>query len=190
MVSVVRSQYLQTVSYPASDFKKFQLKYPKTGETVVFEIPAYKKLFLFVFLSPECPLSQQYTLSLNELSKTQNRSVSVIGIFPGKSYDRKTITRFLDKYRIAFATFIDETKSLTNYLSATVTPEVILLSSEEPGKVNVQYRGAIDDRVKELGVKRLKAGNFFLKDAVEQCLENKEVVIKRTDPVGCLINDY
>src|SRR5687767_13594528 len=90
-----RAQYLQTVSYPTSDLKKFVLKNPASGKTAIFEMAPDKKLLVFVFLSPECPLSQQYTLSLNELSTTHNRLASVIGIFPGKSYDSKTISSFL-----------------------------------------------------------------------------------------------
>jgi hypothetical protein len=184
------AQYEQSSAYAASALRKFKLVNIETGQKRSIDISEdNRQLLLFVFLSPECPLSQQYSLSLNELDKLYHQRVAVIGIFPGKSYNRKTITTFLNKYSISFATFIDESKKLSNFLKASVTPEVILLANEKE-KLTVQYRGAIDDRVKELRVKRLKASTFYVKDAIEQTLQKKDVLIKRTDPVGCLINDY
>ena len=190
MVAALHAQLHESAeAFPSSAFAKMNLKNAGTADTNGFDINKNGKFTIFVFLSPECPLSQQYTLPLNQIAKNYHENVSVIGIFPGKSYDQPTINSFLKKYKIGFASYIDESKALSNYLKATVTPEVILVSHEND-LVTVRYRGAIDDRVKALGVKRLKASSYFLQDAIEQSLQHKDVVIKRTDPVGCLINDY
>jgi hypothetical protein len=190
IVTVLHAQpHTPADAYLSSALAKMKLKNAGNGKPVGLDMSGNRNFTVFVFLSPECPLSQQYTLPLNEMAKSYQQQVSVIGIFPGKSYDQQTINSFLKKYKIRFTTYIDESKGLSNYLKATVTPEVILLSREDD-KLTVRYRGAIDDRVKSLGVKRLKASNYFLQDAVEQSLRHKDVVIKRTDPVGCLINDY
>jgi hypothetical protein len=69
---------------------------------------------------------------------------------------------------------------------ATVTPEAILM--DENGQV--VYRGAIDDWVVELGKKKLKATNEYLRQAVFQYLHQQPVAIKRVVPKGCLINEY
>ena len=178
------------VSIPSSQFEKFPVKYPDSDlEARIVIGPYSNKLILFVFLSPECPLSRQYTAALNKIANSHKRELSVIGIFPGKSYDKQTIRDFLAKYKISFATFIDESKKVTDYLEASVTPEVILLSNESD-RFQLQYRGAIDDRVLNLRVKKTEATNYYLENAIRLLLQESTVVIKNTKPVGCLINDY
>ena len=180
----------QSFSYSSSTLQTFKLVNVENGQKSVIDIREdNRQLLLFVFLSPECPPSQQYSLSLNELEKKYHQRVAVIGIFPGKNFNRKTINTFLNNYNISFATFIDESRKLSNFLKASVTPEVILLTNEKE-KLTVQYRGAIDDRLKELRFKTAIASNLYVKDAIEQTLEKKDVLIKKTDPVGCLINNY
>lgn len=178
------------ISFPSAQFEKFPVKYPDSDLEAHIGIGPYSnKLILFVFLSPECPLSRQYTAALNKIANSHQRQLTVIGIFPGKSYDKQTIRDFLRKYKISFATYIDDSKKVTNYLEASVTPEVILLSNEHD-RFQLQYRGAIDDRVLNLRVKKTEATNYYLENAIRLLLQESTVVIKNTKPVGCLINDY
>ena len=109
MVTAVRAQsHVKADGYPSSAFAKMNLKPAGTTDTKRFNINVHIKYTLFVFLSPECPLSQQYTLPLNQIVKSYNENVTVIGIFPGKSYDQRTINSFLKKYKIGFDSYIDE----------------------------------------------------------------------------------
>jgi len=47
----------------------------------------------------------------------------------------------------------------------------------------------VDDWMKELGIKKIQATRFYLKDAIEQSMQGKSVTITKTEAKGCLIND-
>lgn len=143
-------------------------------------------LSLFIFLSPECPLCKNYSLVLNQLHNDYKKQVNIYGIVPGKTYSPETVDQFKKEYKIVFPLYIDAQKKLSNYLKATVTPEVVLLNN----KGFVVYRGAIDDWVVELGKKKIKATNEYLREAVFQYLHQQPVAIKKVSPKGCLINEY
>src|SRR5687768_15011089 len=94
----------------------------------------FKPLNLFVFLSPECPLCKNYTTVLNKISQDFSPdSFVIIGIVSGKSYSSEEVNSFKKEFLVDFQLFIDPAKKLTNYLEATITPEVVLMS--EKGKI-------------------------------------------------------
>ncbi len=166
---------------------KFRLIDAGSGKTrSLKEITASQNLLLFVFLSPECPLCKNYAPVLDSLQRQYSGSIKVIGIVPGKTYATTVINTYARKYKIHFPLLIDPVKKLTTYLHAAATPEVILLTPQ----YELVYRGAIDNRVKQLGVKSWKATENYLSDAVSQYLQHAAVAIKRTKSIGCRINDF
>ena len=145
-----------------------------------------KKLQVIVFLSPECPICRNYSLTLNQLQKQYGATIRFIGIVPGKAYTTADVKEFMEKYKISFPVYIDSTKTISTALQAKVTPEIYLLRSTK----NIYYHGSIDNWVKELGQAGARPTKFYLKDAIDQTLANKPVLIPFNKPVGCLINDY
>jgi len=148
--------------------------------------PSGKKLSLFIFLSPECPLCQNYSTLLNSLRSLYAGQVDQYGVIPGRAYPAKEVRAFGQKYGITFPLLIDDSKKFSNYLHATVTPEVILLGPKD----ELLYKGAIDDLWQDLGKRRLKATKNYLQDAMEASLHSKVVPVNQTKAVGCLINDF
>jgi len=144
------------------------------------------KLKLFVFLSPECPLSINYTRTINELTDFYKKEVSVYGIFPGTAYSPQEIGNFKQKYKVNYSLVIDSSMSVTRFLHATVTPEAVLTDSNG----NIVYSGAIDDWAQSLGKTRQKATRFYLKDAISQYLLSSVIIVSHTKAIGCKINDY
>ncbi|MDO9375448.1 MAG: redoxin domain-containing protein [Ferruginibacter sp.] len=145
-----------------------------------------KPLSLFIFLSSECPLCQNYALAIRQLKARFNDQVNFYGIFPGNAYTQADIHSFEKKYKTGIGLYLDESKKLTRYLNATVTPQVILLNNNE----NQVYSGAIDDWVQGLGKKKQRASQHYLQDAIEQSLQSVIVKTARTKAFGCKINDY
>lgn len=141
---------------------------------------------LFIFLSPECPLSQDYLPLLNRLFDRYREKVSFYGIIPGKAYQSSEIKKFQQTYHVRFPLLIDSTMALSDYLRATVTPEAILLDK----KNRMQYRGAVNDWMMTLGKRRVKVTREHLQQALSESLSGKPVTVKRTKPVGCRLNDY
>jgi thiol-disulfide isomerase/thioredoxin len=147
----------------------------------------FKPLNLFVFLSPECPLCKNYTTVLNKVTKDfPADSLAVIGIVSGKAYSSEEVNSFRKEFSVNFQLYIDPGKKLTNYLEATITPEVVLIN--EKGKLI--YRGAIDDWVTELGKNKIIPQKEYLKQALTQYINHETVAIKKTKPKGCYINEY
>jgi len=147
----------------------------------------FKPLNLFVFLSPECPLCKNYTTVLNKITNDfPLDSLTIIGIISGKAYSAEEVNSFKKEFLVNFQLFIDPAKKLTNYLEATITPEVVLMS--EKGKLI--YRGAIDDWVTDLGKNKIRPEKEYLRLAITQYINHQPISIKKTKPKGCYINEY
>src|SRR3982750_1614793 len=69
-------------------------------------------LVAIVFISPECPLSQNYMLTLNQLQQKFSNKLTIIGVFPGTDYKDEKYTDFEKKYQVKFRLVKDENKML------------------------------------------------------------------------------
>ena len=143
-------------------------------------------LTVLIFLSPECPLSKNYVPVLKKLQAEFEGTVQFIGIFPGKAYTNMELRKFRNSYDIKFELYKDPSFAISSLAHATTTPEVVLLSPQG----NVLYQGAIDDWMISLGKMRTKPSIHYLRNAIDQSLSGQFVTIKKTKPVGCLINDF
>jgi peroxiredoxin len=142
------------------------------------------KATVFVFLAPDCPLSQNYTLTLNSLNKQfQKDAVEFYGIISGKSFEKKEAEQFVDNYKIRFPVLLDKDFILADYFKAEKTPEVFVVN---PGE-KILYKGAIDNWASDLGIHRAVITGFYLEDALKNIAQNKEVNVKETKAVGCYI---
>lgn len=142
-------------------------------------------LIALVFLSPDCPLSQNYSLVLNNLQKSKSKNLKIVGIFAGEGYRDDEIVAFQQKYAIDFLLVRDKKNELVKYTRATITPEVILYDSNR----TLIYRGAIDDWAVSLGKKKQQPTQFYLNDAIEKFLQHKPVSPFETNAVGCFISN-
>lgn len=144
-----------------------------------------KPLTMVVFLSPECPLCQNYTKVLNALKNQFGDHLQVQGIIPGDAYSGEDVTSFINKYKVNFSVAIDKEFKLSRYLQASVTPQAVLLDNN--GKL--VYKGAIDNWVTGLGKKRAVTSEHYAANAIQQYLAASPVTVKYTRSYGCKIND-
>lgn len=145
---------------------------------------AENKGAVLLFLSPECPLCQNYSVVINEAKNTfSQKGISFIGIVSGDYYTTDEVNRYKAKYDIEFDILFDQDFKIAEFYHATTTPEAVLINQE--GKL--MYRGAIDNWAISLGKKRLEATDHYLKDALESFLSGNEIHPKITKPVGCFI---
>ena len=145
----------------------------------------HKPLTAIIFLSPDCPICQNYAATLKNLQKTYQSEVILIGIFPGNGYSTRDYQRFRDTYRLNFTLLVDRPNALSKILGATTTPEVFLLNANR----DVMYTGAIDDWVVALGRKRSKPTQLYLADAIAAYTSGQLIRVPKTPAVGCFIND-
>ncbi|MFC1225271.1 redoxin domain-containing protein [Pedobacter sp. BG31] len=138
---------------------------------------------VIVFLSPECPLCENYLPGLVKL-QNDNKDINFYGVIPGNSYSSKDINALKNEYGINFGLLIDRNKQLSKYLNATTTPEVFLINKMGA----ITYSGLIDNWASSLGQKRLVVTEKYLEQAIKDQLNGKQT-FKKTIPIGCLIND-
>ena len=139
---------------------------------------------VFIFLSPECPLCQNYSVKINELAEElASDSLKFIGVVSGTFYPKDQIQRYLVKYEMHLPVILDPEFRLAQALNAEITPEVFYTA---PGG-EVLYCGAIDDWAISLGQKRINVQNDYLRNAIVAHQQRKEINPTRTKAVGCFI---
>lgn len=143
-----------------------------------------KRAAVFVFLAPDCPLSQNYTLTLNNLGKEfESKGIGFYGIFAGDGITQKTMDDFVVAYHVGFPVKLDSDLKIADYFGATTTPEAFLVDPTG----HTMYKGAIDDWAPELGAHRTIVTKHYLSDAMDSVVTNKPLQVKETPAVGCFI---
>jgi peroxiredoxin len=139
---------------------------------------------ILVFISPDCPLCQNYALTLNQQQeKFAAKNIKYYGIVSGKSYTQQEINHYKKLFGVKFTILIDDGYLLRDKLKATVVPEAFLL--DKNGKV--RYSGRIDDWAYEVGKHKTQASEHNLRDAVSNFTQNKPIKITKTKAVGCIL---
>ncbi|MCF8278036.1 MAG: redoxin family protein [Flavobacteriales bacterium] len=138
---------------------------------------------LTVFISPHCPICQQYSVILNDINKlTNSHDIKMIGVVSGTYYNQDMVDRFVSKFNIEYNILIDSNYVQRDRWNATVTPEAVLSIGD-----SVYYRGLIDDWFYEIGKSSNKTTSHYLLDAIQSMIGNREIVHKKTNPVGCVL---
>lgn len=168
---------------PQTQVERIPLK-DLDGKTVFLNGISKQKATVLIFLSPECPLCQSYTLTINNLiKKYQPLGIDFIGIVPTKDFTAKSIHDYRITYKSAVKILRDENNELVQLLHATITPEVFILDKN----ARVLYSGRIDNWAYELGKKRKVITAHNLADAIDATLAGKPVAVPKTKAVGCFI---
>jgi thiol-disulfide isomerase/thioredoxin len=143
-----------------------------------------KRAAVFVFLAPDCPLSQSYTLTLNNLAKEfEANGIGFYGVFAGDDASTKAMDDFVATYHLGFPAIRDPEFKIADFFGATKTPEAFLADSTG----HTLYKGAIDDWAPELGAHRTVITQHYLYDALDSVRANKAFQVKKTQAAGCFI---
>lgn len=154
------------------------------GKTVYLSNIGSNKATVVLYVSPECPLCQSYTLTMNNLiTAYAGKRIDFLGIVPGTDYTPESILKYQRTYKSKLPLLRDVSNRTVKLLGATITPEVFVLN--QSGKV--VYSGRIDNWAYELGRKRKVITEHNLRDALDAILAGKAVVVKKTKAVGCFI---
>lgn len=182
-ISVISVAMLTAFTLPQKHIGQISLLDLRGNKVTLGEIKNHKATAV-IFLSPECPLCQSYTLTINKLiNQYQGKGVSFIGIVPSKDFTLKSINDYRLTYKSSLKILRDENNELVQFLNASITPEVFLLNTN----ARVIYSGRIDNWAYELGKKRKVITDHNLKNAIEALLAGKPVTVSKTKAVGCFI---
>ena len=156
---------------------------PRKG-SLDFSLLGDKKAAVFVFLAPDCPFSQNYTLTLNDLqAQFAADSVAFYGVVAGTGFRKAEIDEFAQAYKIAFPVLPDRNFALADFFHAMKTPEAFVVNS----RADLIYKGAIDNWAADFGRHRRTITEHYLLDALNSWIRGDEVPIKETEAVGCFI---
>lgn len=154
------------------------------GEEHSFSQINHNTATVIYFLAPNCPLSENYTLPINNIKKQYAaNNIEFIGVVAGEYFTHDEITEYINEFSIEIPLLLDPKMELTNTLKAKITPEVFVLSP----KGDVLYSGKIDNWYITLGRNRKKPTEFYLKDALNSILNHKPIAVNKTEAVGCFI---
>lgn len=152
---------------------------------VVFKVQAQEKIRVQYFIHTSCPISQKYSLTMNEIAKKfQNSPVQFELVFLDiKNRDQlNKVKEFLKKYQINMPYSTYKNTSYALKMGVQVTPEVLVLYKNQ-----IQYQGAIDDWFIDWGKNKKEPAQFYLISALNSLISGQTVWIKKTKAIGCLI---
>jgi peroxiredoxin len=144
-----------------------------------------KKILIIIFSCNHCPYVQAYEERIKEIQKEfSDKGVAVAAInsnddssYPDDSFENMK-KRAAEKH-FNFPYLRDEIQETAKAFDATHTPEIFLFDENR----QLAYHGKIDDNWKDL--KAVK--NKYLRDAISEQLDGKEISIPETFSIGCTI---
>ena len=144
-----------------------------------------KKVLVVIFSCNHCPYVRAYEDRIIEIQKDyKSKGVEVIAInsndaekYPEDSFEE--MKKRVAEKKFNFLYLRDEDQSVARSFDAAHTPEIFVFNEER----KLVYHGKIDDNWQ--GEK--KAKTKYLRNALDEVLEGKEVSIPETYSIGCTI---
>ena len=164
----------------------FDLKL-KTSDNSNFNSLSIKtsKATVFFFLLTDCPASQNYTLTINQLQKKYSgKNIQFNIVFPDTYSSITEIKTFQRDYKINMPIVLDPKLSLTKLLKAKIAPQCFVI--DKSGKI--VYEGRIDDWYSSPGKQRTNIRTNDLDMALTNILQGKLINPVKTQAIGCIIN--
>ena len=146
---------------------------------------ASSKALIVIFSCNHCPYVQAYEGRIKQLQEDyKSKGVSVVAInsnedkgYPEDSFEN--MKKRSDEQKFNFPYIRDEDQSVARGYDATHTPEIFLFDKER----KLAFHGKIDDNWKEQD----RVQNHYLKNALDELLEGKEISVPETFTIGCTI---
>ena len=147
---------------------------------------AATRVTVFVFLGPECPISQRYVPELNRIAAQHKANpVEFYGVVSGHAAAGTNAAAFVREYAVDFPVLVDEQLELARWLRPTHVPEAYVLKADG----DLMYHGRIDDGYEAIGRQRTVVQHRELRDAIAAVLARRMPPRLFAQPVGCYFED-
>lgn len=166
----------------ASDFK---LKNAIDGKMVSLSDYEDAKGFILTFTCNTCPYAKMYEQRIIDLhNEFAPKGYPVVAINPNDVAKQPgdsvaEMKKRAEEKEYPFAYLQDETQNIAKAFGATRTPHMYILDKD----LNVLYIGGIDNNPKD----GTAADTHFIKDAINELIDGKEVSTKTSKAIGCTI---
>ena len=172
-----------------SSVADFELKDLEGKEHKLSDYSA-KKAVVVAFITVGCPLSKLYASRLAKLDEQfREDGVQLLAISSNRSDEVTELRAFAHEFAIQFPILKDHDGKIASSESFGVrrVPEVFVLDAAR----SLKYRGRIDDQhtlsERSVGVTKRRAEHNYLEDALGAILAGKDVEVRSTETVGCLL---
>ena len=145
----------------------------------------------WIFVSTDCPICNGYQPELEAMrARWQPRGIEFVGVYAEVPVTTDEVAAHVRQFGIRFPVRIDADRALRHRFGVRFVPEVVVTaggpeSAADPGAF--LYRGRIDDRWPERGVRRPSATVHDLELALEAIAAGRTPAVRETVPVGCVL---
>jgi hypothetical protein len=140
--------------------------------------------WVLMVMVPDCPWAIKYAHEFEMLDcQYISKGFRFMTIAPGRDFSEADYRKYQDDTEHTDTIYRDPDYFLTKQLKATISPEFFIVDSLG----RIQYSGAFDNRVTELGKAKFKATKPYLRLALDQIIARKEIGVKKTKAVGCYL---
>ena len=166
---------------------RFRLQPQRGPEGRMIELAAPAKgVTVLIFYSPECPISNANSPTLNQLAaEFPKESFRLVGLCSDPELSDADVKAHAKDFGLKFPVARDRRGRLAAQLGARVTPEAFVL--DDQGRV--RYHGRIDDQFAARQTRNANPMTRELHDAVSAVLAGRAVAIEHVEAVGCPIPD-
>ena len=146
---------------------------------------ADKKALIVIFSCNHCPYVQAYEERMKQIQEDYSlKGVAIVAInsnddkeYPDDSFEN--MKKRADEKNFKFPYLRDESQEIAKAFDATHTPEIFLFDE----KRELAFHGKIDDNWQEPE----NAKSKYLREALDELLEGKEISVPETFTIGCTI---
>lgn len=155
------------------------------GNTYSLNSFKYKKGIIIMFTCNHCPYVKAYEERIKEIQKDYNdKGIQIVAINSNDSdqYEDDSYEMMIKRSKEKDFNFVylrDEDQTVARAYGATHTPQAFLFNE----KRELVYEGKIDDNWKEEDKVNIK----YLRNALDELLNNSEISVPETFSVGCTI---
>ena len=155
-----------------------------TGKNVDPFREASGKAVVLVFLRTDCPISNRYAPTIQQLSARYSGQAAFWLVYPDKKTSAAAIRKHLQDYGYKLPALRDSQRILVGRSRVQVTPEVAVFDA----RGRLVYHGRIDNWYEDFGRSRLAPTTHDLDDAIRSTLSGQPPAAV-TKAVGCYISD-
>ncbi len=140
---------------------------------------------VLIFVRTDCPISNRYAPTLQQLQNEFGGHVAFWLVYPDKDESPAKIRKHLQEYGYAIPALQDPGRELVKLSQAQITPEVAVFGANG----QLAYHGRIDNWYANVGRVRAAPTTHELRDALQELLAGKAPSVASARAVGCSITD-
>lgn len=144
---------------------------------------AGSKIVVLLFIRTDCPISNRYAPTIQELSARYAAHAAFFLIYPIKSETPEQIRKHIQDYGYHLPALRDPDLTLARASQVSITPEVAVFS---PAR-KLLYHGRIDDWYVEFTRARHAPTTHDLVDVLDAAISGKPLSTASAPAVGCYI---